>query len=299
MQLNNTPDLPRISIVTPSYNQGRYLESAIISVIGQRYPNLEYIVLDGGSTDNSVELIKKYESHIAHWESRPDRGQADAINRGFSMATGDIFAWLNSDDMHLPNTLNYVARQFTLLDDMDILFGNCLHFNQEAKSAAGSDVEGYHRRYDIELCDYIIQPSCFWKRSIWNAVGELKANLEYGLDWDWFIRANRCGARFRAFGEFLSIYRIHPQYKTGIGGLKRIQELAGIYRAHHSEQIASSYFRLKTNATIRRLNSLMTRARVQKFLDPKKIVHRLFFRHISYRQFEQISLMWGSYTDDK
>ena len=104
-----TPE--KITIVTPSYNQGRFLEQTILSVVGQQYPNLEYIIMDGGSTDNSVEIIKKYESHLAHWESEKDSGQAHALNKGFALATGTIFGWLNSDDYYLPGTLSFVAEQ--------------------------------------------------------------------------------------------------------------------------------------------------------------------------------------------
>jgi glycosyltransferase involved in cell wall biosynthesis len=96
---------PKITIVTPSYNQGQYLEDTIASVLGQNYPNLEYMVLDGGSSDNSLEIIKKYENHLAFWVSERDGGQSAAINRGFGAATGDILAWLNSDDMYLPRVL--------------------------------------------------------------------------------------------------------------------------------------------------------------------------------------------------
>src|SRR5204863_8863247 len=139
----------KITIVTPSYNQGRCLEQTILSVIGQQYPNLEYIIMDGGSTDESVEIIKKYERHLAHWESEKDRGQAHAINKGFALATGTIFGWVNSDDFYLPGTLPFVADQLNPRKP-EFLFGNCLHFVDGGQRAYGSDVRGEHAQRDLQ-----------------------------------------------------------------------------------------------------------------------------------------------------
>lgn len=116
-------ELPKISIVTPSFNQGKYLEKTILSVLEQDYPNLEYIIIDGGSTDNSVEIIKKYEKHLAYWVSEPDRGQSHAINKGFGHATGEILGWLNSDDYYAPGAPQAIAEAFLANPDVGAIVG--------------------------------------------------------------------------------------------------------------------------------------------------------------------------------
>ena len=204
----------KISIVTPSFNQGRFLEETILSVIGQDYPNLEYIIMDGGSTDNSVEIIKKYERHLAHWESEKDRGQAHAINKGFALATGTIFGWLNSDDFYLPDTLSFVAEQLNAAEP-ELLFGNCRHFVDGGQLTYGSDVRREHETRDLQLGDYVIQPSSFWTRAAWLNTGVLDESLHFGFDWDWFIRAQRAGVTFKPVDRYLSSYRIHGAHKTG------------------------------------------------------------------------------------
>src|SRR5438067_5112001 len=118
----------KITVVTPSYNQGRYLEEAILSVLGQGYPDLEYLVMDGGSTDGSAEIIQRYDGDLAYWVSEPDGGQAAAINRGFEKATGDVLCWLNSDDMHLPGTIAWVAGHLRR-GEPDLVFGDCVHID--------------------------------------------------------------------------------------------------------------------------------------------------------------------------
>lgn len=219
---------PKISIITPSYNQGQFIEDTILSVIGQQYPNLEYIIIDGGSTDRTVEVIKKYEEHLTYWVSEPDRGQAHAINKGFSMATGDILAWLNSDDMYMPGALLHVAERMEL-DEPQIFFGNCLHFDEHnPKKAFSRDTSPAATAKDL-LNDSVIQPSTFWTRSVWSLVGELLEHYHYVFDLEWFSRCKEQKVVFKHTPRHLSIYRIHENHKTGIGGEKRLIEIAKVY----------------------------------------------------------------------
>ena len=222
---------PKITIVTPSYNQGQYLEETIQSVLGQCYPNLEYIIMDGGSTDNSVEIIRKYEKHLAYWVSGPDGGQSTAINTGFARSTGDILAWLNSDDTYLPGALRFAAEQIDVRQP-EMLFGNCVHLREGTAYCQGSDIVWMHRVLDLGQISYIVQPSAFWTRSAWEKTGHLRDALVYSMDWDWFLRARQVGISFRPVQRYLSRYRLHSEHKTNAGGQERRAELAAIYEEY-------------------------------------------------------------------
>ena len=158
---------PKISIVTPSHNQGQLIEETIRSVLSQEYPNLEYIIIDGASTDNSVEIIKKYEQHLAYWVSEPDEGHAHALNKGFSRATGEIMAWINSDDKYLPWTFSVVAEVFNTHKDIEWITG--YHSLWDIYGRQVKALAVYKNIYDFLLgrYDWIQQESVFWRRSLW------------------------------------------------------------------------------------------------------------------------------------
>lgn len=171
---------PKISIITPSLNQGKFIEQAIRSVLLQGYPNLEYIIIDGGSKDDSAGIIKKYDKFIAYWVSEPDSGHGNAINKGFSRATGEIMAWLNSDDMYAPGALFSVAEVFGGFKDVQWITGVNSFWNKDDERTA-IDIE-YKNIYDFMLGRYkwIGQESTFWRRSLWEAAGG-RINDKYRL----------------------------------------------------------------------------------------------------------------------
>lgn len=225
---------PKISIVTPSYNQGQYLEDTILSVLGQGYTNLEYLIYDAASTDNSVPIIKKYVNQLSFWVSEKDNGQADAINKGFAKATGEILMWLNSDDVLMPNVLHFIAEQYIEKGD-GIYFGNCIHFEENLNGtlyARGSEASKYFNNIPLELTDTIIQPSSFWSKKVWLQNGNLAANFHFGFDWEWFLRAKRNNIPFYFINKPISLYRIHAEHKSGVGGRKRQEELLKIYEIY-------------------------------------------------------------------
>ena len=217
---------PKISIVTPSFNQGEYLEETILSVIGQNYPNLEYIIIDGGSKDNSVEIIKKYEKYLTYWVSENDEGQSDAINKGFKIATGDIFGWLNSDDLYMPNVFNNIISLKPKSSDF-LIFGEAIHFraNINSISSFGSNVYNSFSTNSLNLAESFIQPSTFWSKSVWIKYGPLKKNLFYTFDWDFFLTLFKYNVEFVYSNKIISLYRLHDKQKTQKFNFIRFNEI--------------------------------------------------------------------------
>jgi glycosyltransferase involved in cell wall biosynthesis len=206
---------PRVSVVTPSYNQGQFIEETMRSVLLQGYPNLEYIVVDGGSMDGSVEIIRKYEPWLAYWVSEPDQGQSDAINKGWRRATGEIVAWLNSDDIYLSGTVGAASTALMQSPEVAVVYGNYQQIDGEGEliKVGGASREFDLRRLLWTLSSYIPQPSAFIRRSVLEDVGLLDATLHYSMDYDLWLRI---GVRYplRYVEEVWSAARMHTDAKT-------------------------------------------------------------------------------------
>jgi glycosyltransferase involved in cell wall biosynthesis len=246
LSMNKT--YPKISVITPSYNQGIYIEETIQSVLNQNYPNLEYIIIDGGSNDSTVEVIKKYESKIDFWVSEKDKGQADAINRGFAKATGDILCWLNSDDYFFPETLKYVASQLNI-EKKEILFGEVDHIFEPDKAVKHSNVKNKFDNYNLELYDYIIQPGSFWTKKVWESTGVVDENLHFVFDWEWFLRAKKNNSEFKYSNKVMSMYRVHAAHKTSNGGEKRQKEIEYILKKYSGEKMLKAFIFMRDERT--------------------------------------------------
>ena len=231
---------PKITVVTPSYNQGQYIEETILSVLNQNYPNLEYIIMDGGSTDNTVEVIKKYADRIHFWVSEKDKGQADAINKGFEKATGDILCWLNSDDYYFKDTLNYVAANLDI-NKKEILFGEVDHIFEPHGEIKPSNVKNKFDNYQLELYDYIIQPGSFWTKKLWQETGKVNEKLHFVFDWDWFVRAKKANTNFKYTQRVMAMYRVHDAHKTSNGGEKRQKEIEYMLSEYSGEKILNAF----------------------------------------------------------
>jgi glycosyltransferase involved in cell wall biosynthesis len=181
-------DLPLITVVTPSFNQARFLEDTLRSVVSQGYPRLEYIVIDGGSTDGSVDIIRRYESHLRYWVSEPDRGQSHAINKGLGMARGDVVAWLNSDDTYLPETLSRVGALFAQRPDVDLVYGDFVYTDVAGRPMRTRHVFSHMAYESLLYHDYLGQPAVFFRRSLFEMIGPLDEALHYCMDWELFLR---------------------------------------------------------------------------------------------------------------
>jgi FkbM family methyltransferase len=232
---------PRVSVITPSYNQARFLEQAMRSVLEQGYANLEYIVIDGGSSDGSVEIIRTYASQLAFWSTEPDRGQANAVNKGMAHVTGDIVGWLNSDDFFYPGAIRAAVDAFASDPTLGFVYGQGNRVDERAQLI---EPFAFTRPFDLDALtrgiDYILQPTVFMRRGALAQVGPLDATLRWTLDWDLWIRLGR---KFpaRMIDHLIAASREYATTKSSTGGLRRIDEIQQFVRRHTGRDVSIGY----------------------------------------------------------
>ncbi|HEX8897240.1 MAG TPA: glycosyltransferase family 2 protein [Chthoniobacterales bacterium] len=214
--------LPKISIVTPSFNQGRFLEETIRSVLDQNYPNLEYIIIDGGSTDETVDVIRRYEDKITSWVSEKDRGQVHAINKGIEKTTGDIFAFINSDDLYLPGTFQTVAEYFASHPESEWVCGDTIMFGEGMADDLIRTVVPKSAAHCLSWAYKASQPGHFWKREL--ITGGFDEAWPYDFDHDMYVRLLLAGHKCEYIPQAFAKYRLHVASKTVAEGDRQIAE---------------------------------------------------------------------------
>ena len=204
---------PKISVVTPSYNQAPFIGWTVRSVLLQRYPNLEYIVMDGGSSDGTMSVLAPYRDRLAHLSHARDKGQSDAVSRGFARSSGQIMCYLNSDDMLAPGALAFVADFFAHNPDVDVVYSHRCTVDED------NIVRWYwllprHNNWFQSRWDLIPQETCFWRRRVFEKCGNIDASFRFALDYDLFVRFMRAKAKFVRVNRFLGVFREHDAAKT-------------------------------------------------------------------------------------
>ena len=236
---------PTITIVTPVLNACKFIESCILSVLSQSYSNIEYIIIDGGSTDGTKEIIESYSNKLAYWESKPDRGQSHALNKGFSRATGQIFGWLNADEEYLPGVLNRVASEFAENPHLDFLYGYRLRCNANGTPIR---VETYPNMKPLRLSFWRGAPSdaSFWSKRVHMVTGKFdEENFQHlSMDYDWFLRLSLNIRQWKRLPYPLSKFKDHPCRKTSIDSKEERERLWKMARDHVFKELHISKSRL-------------------------------------------------------
>jgi glycosyltransferase involved in cell wall biosynthesis len=241
---------PPVTIVTPSYNQGEFIRATIDSVLSQDYQNLEYIVMDGGSTDETASILAEYASRLT-WISEKDRGQAHAINKGFAQARGEIVAWINSDDVYLPGAISRAVAEFERLPCAAVVYGDGFLIDREGRPTGRFQVEPFNLWRLSYLSDYVLQQSTFFRKNAIEAIGGLDETLHYTLDWDLLIRL---GKRFglHHLKEDLAMLREYSDAKTFSGGVERVWEIRRVLERHTGLRYAPGFWTYRFDTVQRR-----------------------------------------------
>jgi glycosyltransferase involved in cell wall biosynthesis len=212
--MTDTTRQPLVSIITPSFNQGRYLEETMLSVLQQDYPNIEYIVIDGGSTDNSIEVIHRYESRLGYWISERDKGQTEALNKGFAHAHGEILAWLNSDDVYYPGAVSEAVKFLLENPDIGMVYGDLDFINEDGRIIGRFKAAQTHLKKLRRGFVHIPQPAAFFKATHWKKIGPLDPGYFFAMDYDLWVRLAGVTSLKYLPGNPWAKFRLHSDAKT-------------------------------------------------------------------------------------
>ena len=260
-------DLPRITVVTPSFNQAAYLERTILSVLDQGYPNLEYIIIDGGSTDGSVEIIRRYADRLAFWVSEPDRGQTDAINKGLRRATGEWVAWQNSDDIYYLGAFHDLAAAAAKHPKAGLIIGDMMLI--DAQDHPLRDIRYVTPSYNALLAEGMLlaNQASFWRRSLQVGMGLLDESMNYAFDYEWALRLTR-HCRAAHVSHIWGALRLHGETKTSNHAPRFAEEMARILAGRELPLWQKKFYQLRRTALMLAdgnvryvLRGLMRRAR--------------------------------------
>ena len=237
--------LPPVAIVTPSYNTGPFVGAAVKSVLDQDHLRVDYVVMDGGSTDNTVDVLRSFGPRL-RWVSRRDRGQSDAINRGFAQTTGDVLGWLNSDDTYARGALRAAAEFFAAHPDVEMVYGDADFIDARGERIGRcAHVEPtFSRRRLLHYCDFIVQPAAFFRRGAFEAVGGLDPTLNWAMDYDLWLKFAEARFKVAYLPRVLANYRWLGDSKSAAGGWGRLREIDLVARRHGARR-TPAYFRLE------------------------------------------------------
>jgi glycosyltransferase involved in cell wall biosynthesis len=240
--MNSASEFPRVTVVTPSFNQGGYLEDTIRSVLGQDYPNIEYLVVDGGSKDESLDIIRKYQDRLAWWVSEKDHGHADALNKGFAHASGEILAWLNSDDIYFPGAVSEATAFLRDHPQVGMVYGNAKLIDDGGKVIGQFASKQTDYRRMLRGSVHIPQATTFFRASLWKQFGPLDLSLFFAFDYDLWVRLAKV-SELRYIPRFWAYFRIHTRGKTVVNDDQCYPDMLRVYEREGGGWL--SWLRLK------------------------------------------------------
>lgn len=241
-------DLPKVSIVMPSFNQGSYLEESICSVLAQDYPNIEFIIVDGGSTDESVKIIQKYQHHLAWWVSEKDKGHADALNKGFSHATGEILAWLNSDDAYYPETVSQAVAALQAHPEVGMVYGDANLTDEHGDIVGQFASKQTSYRGMLRGSVHIPQATTFFRAELWQQVGPLDLSLFFAFDYDLWVKLAKV-SEILYVPKLWANFRMHEQGKSVKNDDRCYPDMIRVYK----REVGKGLSLLQIRAVARRL----------------------------------------------